>query len=252
MSVHTVAFPAVRRGTYTFLRESRRTSHVYLFADVDATRMQAARQAAGGTLSYAGFVVKAAADAIAAGYPQARSVLRDGIRPRIAVLDDVHVKVLFDKEVDGERCVLSGVVPAAQAMSVHEVQDVIDGYKKAPADGTGPFATALRVARLPLPLLRPLWRLALRDPRRRAALQGTVAVTSVGHAAVRAILPQVNGPVGFGIGRIETVPAIRGGQVAAVAQFTLSLSFDHRVLDGAAAAELLAAVKHRLENWGSR
>ena len=31
--------------------------------------------------------------------------------------------------------------------------------------------------------------------------------------------------------------------------FTLSLAFDHRVLDGAMASEVLALVKDRLESW---
>lgn len=249
MSSQTIPFPPARRGTYTWLSDARRTSHVYLFADVDATRIQAARQAAGGALSYPTFVIKAAADAIVDDHPQARSILRDGLNPKVAVFDDVHVKVLFDKVVGGDRCVVSCVVPAAQGLSAHEVQEILDVHKKAPVDQTGPFATAMRALRLPLPVLRPVWRLALRDPRRRFALQGTVGVTSVGHAAVRAILPQVSGPVGFGIGRVETVPVVRDGQIVAAPQFTLSLAFDHRLLDGAQAAELLAAVKNRLETW---
>ncbi|HSV68391.1 MAG TPA: 2-oxo acid dehydrogenase subunit E2 [Mycobacteriales bacterium] len=241
-------FPAARRGTYAFLRDARDTCHVYLMADVDATALRAARRANEGKLSYVSFVVKAAADVLT-GYPDARAVLHDGPRPRLAVFDDVHAKVLFDKTVDGQRCVVSGTVLAAQSRTVLEVQDAIDTYKDAEVAETGPFAQVRRMQRLPLPLVRLVYRLALRDPARRAALQGTFAVTSIGHEPVRAIFPMVSGTLGFGVGRIADEAVVRAGEIGVAPRFTLSLSFDHRVLDGAMAAEVLARVKDRLETW---
>ncbi len=245
-SIH--AFPQARRGTYTFLQDARETCHVYLAADVDATRLKAARAATNGKISFISFVVKAAADVVTE-YPDARSVLRDGIRPRLAVVDDVHAKVLFDKTVDGQRCVVSGTVPCGPERSVLEVQDAIDTYKNADVAATGPFRQVRRMQRLPLPVARIVYRLALRDPVRRATLQGTFSVTSVGHEPVRAIYPMITGALGFGIGRIADVPVARDGQVRIAPQFTLSLAFDHRVLDGALASEVLARVKDRLELW---
>ena len=77
----------------------------------------------------------------------------------------------------------------------------------------------------------------------------TFAVTSVGHTQVRAILPMIGGTLGFGVGRVTDVPVVRAGRIEIAPQLTLSLAFDHRVLDGALAAELLALVKDRLESW---
>ncbi|MFF3838337.1 2-oxo acid dehydrogenase subunit E2 [Streptomyces sp. NPDC001930] len=242
--------PAARRGTWTFLHGgARRTCHVYLMADVDATRLKSARVDSGGKLSYVSLLVKAAADVVAA-YPQARSMLQGGsMRPRIAVLDDVDVKVLFDKTVDGERCVVAGTVHAAQDLSVLDVQNSIDVYKDAPVDTSGPFAKVKQMQRLPLPIARLAYRAAMGNAARRADIQGTFSVTSVGHEPVRAIFPMISGTLGFGIGRIADATLVRDGQIHIAPQFTLSLAFDHRVIDGALASEVLARVKDRLETW---
>lgn len=248
MSGTTVtAFPRARRGTLTFLHGARETCHVYLWADVDATRMVAARAASGGKLSYVGLLVKEAADVVA-GLPDARAMLQGGLlRPRLAVSRDVDVKVLFDKTVDGQRCVVSGTVPDAARLTALEVQEHISAYKEAPVAATGPFRQLLKMQRLPLPVARLAYRAALRDPARRAAMQGTFSVTSVGQEPVRAIFPMISGTLGFGIGRIADSPVADGGEVRVGPVCALSLAFDHRVVDGALAAEVLGQVKGRLE-----
>ncbi|HEU5356290.1 MAG TPA: 2-oxo acid dehydrogenase subunit E2 [Actinocrinis sp.] len=246
------AFPAARKGTYTFLKDARGTAHVYLMTDVDATRIKQARKDAGSKISYVSYVVKAAAQVIASS-PEARGVLRPGLRLKVATVGDVHAKVLFDKRTaDGQRCVVSGTVFRAEQAGVEEIQQIIDTYKNADLDDPkGPWAQLAKVQRLPLPVARLAYRAVTRKPERRTALQGVFSVTSVGQEPVRAIFPMINGALGFGVGRIVDTPVVRGGEIAVAPLFTLSLAFDHRLLDGAQAAELLAATKAALENWGS-
>ncbi|MFE9422262.1 2-oxo acid dehydrogenase subunit E2 [Kitasatospora sp. NPDC006697] len=249
MSPAVHPLPTARKGTYTFLRDARNTCHVFLMADVDATALKAARAATDGKASYISFVVKAAAEVVAQ-VPAARSVLTDGLRPRIAVLDEIHAKVLFDKTADGTRCVVSGTVESVQDRSVLEVQDAIDTYKNASLDDPeGPFAQLRRMQRLPLPVAGLVYRLAMRNPLRRAALQGVFSVTSVGQEPVRAIFPMISGTLGFGVGRIADAAVVVDGEIRVAPVFTLSLAFDHRVLDGALASEVLARTKQLLENW---
>ncbi|WP_017598914.1 2-oxo acid dehydrogenase subunit E2 [Nocardiopsis lucentensis] len=248
MSAALRDLPAQRRQTYAFLRDARSTCHVHLLADVDATALRRDREASGRRVSYVSYVVKTAAAAIAAN-ADARAVLRDGLRPRLATVDDVHAKVLFDKTVDGQRCVLSGSVESAQRRDIADIQRIVDDHKKDEVTPDGPFAQVRRLQRLPVPLGLLLYKTVLRDPRRRARLQGVFSVTSVGHTPVRAILPMIAGTWGFGVGAITDTPVVRDGEVVVRPVFTLSLTFDHRVVDGALAAELLAEVTHGLENW---
>lgn len=243
------AFPRERAHTYAFLEDARRTCHVHLMADVDATRIKAARAASGGGTSFVSYVVKVAADVVAA-CPQARESLQDGLRPRLATTPDVNAKVLFDKTIGAQRCVVSGTVTSAQSRSIEEIQQAIEEYKRADVTKTGPFGALWTLQRLPLPLLRLVYRVVLRNPARRAALQGVFSVTSVGQEPVRAIFPMIAGTLGFGVGRIADTPVARDGEVVVAPMFTLSLAFDHRVLDGALASELLGRVKRGLETWG--
>ena len=248
MSATPRPFPSARRQTYTFLTDARSTCHVFLLTSVDATAVEKARASSPTRLSVVSFVVKAAADALAAA-PDARLVLRDGWRPRLYSPPGIHAKVLFDKRVGDQRCVVSGTVPDVHNRSLARVQEAVDRYRDAPVDGTGPFKQVAMLQRLPLPLARLAYWAALRNPVRRAALNGTFSVTSVGQRLVEAILPMITGTLGFGVGRIEEAPVVTEGRIEARPVLPLSMAFDHRVLDGAAAADLMADVKHKLEEW---
>jgi pyruvate dehydrogenase E2 component (dihydrolipoamide acetyltransferase) len=82
---------------------------------------------------------------------------------------------------------------------------------------------------------------------------GTFTVTNLGTYGVDAFTPILNqGETGIlGAGRIMEKPAVYRGQIAQRAMMTLSLTFDHRVIDGAPAAEFLATVIEFF-NYGER
>ena len=52
----------------------------------------------------------------------------------------------------------------------------------------------------------------------------------------------------LGVGRVVEKPVILQGQIAKGATMYLSLTFDHRVVDGAPAAEFLQKLKGYLED----
>jgi pyruvate/2-oxoglutarate dehydrogenase complex dihydrolipoamide acyltransferase (E2) component len=52
----------------------------------------------------------------------------------------------------------------------------------------------------------------------------------------------------WGLGQISSRPVVRDDVVCAAPILPVSLTFDHRVLDGALAAEIVAALKNTLEN----
>jgi pyruvate/2-oxoglutarate dehydrogenase complex dihydrolipoamide acyltransferase (E2) component len=77
---------------------------------------------------------------------------------------------------------------------------------------------------------------------------GTATITNLGAYGVDAFTPILNPPQAaiLGIGRIRPRPVWQDGQWVARQACALSLTFDHRVADGAPAAELLAAVARRM------
>lgn len=77
----------------------------------------------------------------------------------------------------------------------------------------------------------------------------TFTVTNLGMFDIDAFTPIVNPPEAaiLGVGRIVDKVVIRAGKIAQRAMMTLSLSFDHRLVDGAPAAAFLQTVKQLLE-----
>jgi pyruvate dehydrogenase E2 component (dihydrolipoamide acetyltransferase) len=78
---------------------------------------------------------------------------------------------------------------------------------------------------------------------------GTFTVTNLGMFGVEAFTPIVPLPqcAVLGLGRIAREPAVRGDAIVPRDLLTLSLTFDHRVVDGAPAARFLASVRDRIE-----
>ena len=79
---------------------------------------------------------------------------------------------------------------------------------------------------------------------------GTFTITNLGANEVDGFTPIINPPqVGIlGVGRVVEKPVIANGEIAKGETMYLSLTFDHRVIDGAPAAEFLQTVKRLLED----
>lgn len=79
---------------------------------------------------------------------------------------------------------------------------------------------------------------------------GTFTISNLGMYAVDAFTPIINQPEAaiLGVGRIQEKPVGVNGEIKLRSMMTLSLSFDHRIVDGAPAAEFLTDLKDVLEN----
>jgi pyruvate dehydrogenase E2 component (dihydrolipoamide acetyltransferase) len=79
---------------------------------------------------------------------------------------------------------------------------------------------------------------------------GTFTVTNLGMYEVDAFTPVINPRqvAILGVGRIQSKPVVYDGQVVVRQMMTLSLVFDHRLVDGAPAARFLQRIKQLIEN----
>lgn len=77
---------------------------------------------------------------------------------------------------------------------------------------------------------------------------GLFTITNLGMYGIDAFTPIINLPqiAILGVGRIIEKPAVYDGQIAIRSLMTLSLTFDHRIVDGAPAAAFLHDVAGRL------
>jgi len=81
----------------------------------------------------------------------------------------------------------------------------------------------------------------------------TITITSLGAIGGIATTPIINAPETsiIGVNKMQERPAIRNGQVVARTMMNLSASFDHRIVDGYDGAQLVQALKGKLENPGA-
>ena len=79
---------------------------------------------------------------------------------------------------------------------------------------------------------------------------GTFTITNLGMYEIDAFTPIINLPEAaiLGVGRIQPKAVVRDGEIVARQMWTLSLVFDHRLVDGAPAARFLQRIKQLVEN----
>jgi pyruvate dehydrogenase E2 component (dihydrolipoamide acetyltransferase) len=81
--------------------------------------------------------------------------------------------------------------------------------------------------------------------------ESTFSITNPGVFGGLFGLPVINQPnvAILGLGAIEKRPVVINDAIAIRSMVYLTLSYDHRVVDGATAHQFMANVKHTLENW---
>jgi len=201
---------------------ARETARVTLTTEVDATRLVEARtrlKAAyaaelGFDIGYNDLLIAICAHALRE-HPALNSRLEGD---SIHLLDEVHVGLA----VDTERGLLVPVVRHADRLRLAEI------------------ARALR-------------ELVARARQGRSGPDelkgGTFTITNLGAYGIDAFTPIINLPecAILGVGRIAPRPAVVDGQLAVRQRLWLSLTFDHRLVDGAPAARFLQRIAQLVE-----
>jgi len=249
--VQLVNFPKQRRHTYYFLSQARNNAQVLLTTDIDMSSVESAKQQyndEGQTISYIVFLIKAISTVIKR-YPRANSSLLEGWWPKIALYDSVIAKFVLDKVSADERLVLSAVVKNSDSLAEGEIQKVINGYKSANYDNSPEFENIRKLNSLPRFLGKYLYRYILSNPLRRQVIQGSFTISSLGHRPVDAFFPISSNTLAFGAGAIRQKVIAQEGKPVVRAVMPLSMVFDHRVIDGAMAADILDSIKKALESY---
>ncbi len=81
---------------------------------------------------------------------------------------------------------------------------------------------------------------------------GTISITNIGSIGGTYATPIINHPevAILGMYKIQEKPIIKNGELSSIKVMNLTLTADHRLIDGAVAARFLKAVVERLENPG--
>jgi pyruvate dehydrogenase E2 component (dihydrolipoamide acetyltransferase) len=197
------------------------TAPVTLTTEADATKLVSRRDelkasVSGGAVAptYTDLLVKLTATAL-----EKHSLLNAyWENEQIRVLDDIHIALA----VDTEEGLLAPVLRDANKKSIEQI-----------AEESRSLAETARARKLD-----------------RDSLQGgTFTITNLGTYGIDAFTPIINLPqcAILGVGAIRLKPAVYEGQLAARHMVSLSLTFDHRIVDGAPAAAFLKTVRELIE-----
>ena len=195
-------------------RSFRTAPHSTVIMEVDmsnAARLRSERQ-----ISYTELLVKAVAGALRK-HPLLNSTLTED--EKIKVYEDINIGV---------------AVATEQGLVVPVIHDV---DKKSPEE----IATKLRE----LAEKAREGKLAKED-----VSGGTFTITNLGMFGVDLFMPIINPPEAaiLGVGKIVDKPLIEGKEIVIKPVITLSLAYDHRIVDGAPAALFLQEIKRTLES----
>lgn len=197
------------------LKSLQSTAQLTITTEVDVTALVARRERlqAQFRLTFTDLVVEAVAGALVA-HPRLRvTVEGDLVEPHVEV--NIGIAVALDEGL---------IVPVIRDADKKTLQQIADEARQ--------LAEKARAGSLGVDDLHG----------------GTFTITNLGRYGVDAFTPIVNQPqvAILGVGRIVHKPGVHEGQIAVRWMMTLSLTFDHRIVDGAPAAAFLQDVAARL------
>lgn len=220
-----VPFKGIRRAIANAMVKSVYTApHVTLMDEVDVTQLVALRQKAkpiaekkGVKLTYLPFIVKALVAAVRQ-FPALN-----------AMIDEEKQEIVYKKyynigiATDTDAGLLVPVIFDADRKNVWTIADEIKNLAVRGREG----------------------KLAPNE------IKGsTISITNIGSAGGMFFTPVINFPevAILGTGRITEKPVVKNGEIVAAPVMALSLSFDHRIIDGATAQNFLNYIKQLLSD----
>ncbi len=223
--VQRIPFKGVRKAIAQAMVQSMYTApHVTLMDEVDVTALIALRErlkpvaaARGVKLTYLPFVVKALIAAVRQ-YPMLNASL-DEKNQEIVIKKAVHMGIATDTD---NGLIVPVVFDADRKNMVMIAQEIAD------------LASRGRSGKLTAAEMRG----------------STITITNIGSAGGMFFTPVINFPEAaiIGTGRITPKPVVRDGALAIGQVMSLSLSFDHRLIDGATAQSALNVIKTLLHD----
>lgn len=216
-SIRKIIAQAMAKSAYT-------APHVTVMDEVDVTELVQVRkelkplaEERGAKITYLPFIVKAMIAAIRK-YPHLNASLDDE-RQELVVKHNYHIGIATDTE----RGLVVPVVRDADRKSMWTIAaEISDMAQRARTNKLGP-----------------------------AEMRGsTISITNIGSAGGMFFTPIINYPevAILGVGRITEKPVMKNGEVVGAHMMALSLSFDHRIIDGVMGQNFVNEMKRLLEN----
>lgn len=239
--------------------ESRRMVGVNFFAEVDLSRIEAYRhdpknESGGRRIPYTAFVVKAAAKALTE-FPYANARLFARFPAFLLGTSTVRFRradmaVAVERSQPGmEGTAFCDILRSADQRSLGEISDWLQVLSQATPENNQQWREfSQTIKRLPRWLAAWAIRLPCFFPSLWVKYRGGAAVvSSPAKYGVDGIAATWVWPVGVSFGLVKQRPVVRDGKILACPTFTLTMSFDRRLMAGAQAAHVFKRIVDLLE-----
>jgi len=245
-----VPYPKMRRAIAVMLRSFQRKAMIHGLIEVDVTRARAHlrdhKAKTGESLSFTAFLIACVGKAVDEN--KAVQAYRQG-RKHLVVFDDVDVATTIEREVAGQQVPLVYVIREANHKTFrqihHEIRanQVEDVTKAALGFKAFQFMPTVLFTRF-------LWWMLRTSPRLHKKVCGTVVVTAVGMFGKGSGwgIPVAESTLSIMLGGVAEKPGVVDGQIAIREYLSLTISFDHNIIDGAPAARFTQRLKELIES----
>lgn len=244
-------FSPMRRMGSTLLRSARQKNIIHGLIEVDVTPVRAYmrdhRERTGETLSMTAFFLSCLAAAVAE--EPALQAFRVGNRQYI--FDDVDVMMQLERQTAaGEKIVATHVVRAANQKTFRQIHHEIRQVQHEPLENQQIQRLRNLMAHFPMLFFRLYWWYAGRNIHVMRRYGAMVGITSVGMfgSSLGWGIPISFATVHLTVGGIGEKPGIVDGQIAIREYASLTLSFDHDMVDGAPAARFCQRFRTLIES----
>ena len=245
-----VPYPKVKRFMATAFRLSRHMPFIHGLIEVDVTGVRSFlrehKAKTGESLSFTAFLIACLAQAVEEN--KAVQAFRLG-RKRLILFEDVDVETYIERGGAGRSLPMPYVIRAANRKTAREIHQEI---RAAQVQEVAKAATGFNLVQyMPTFLIGFFLRILGRDPKQMKKYTGTVALSSVGMFGKGGGwgIPPANPPsLLVTVGGIGEKPGVADGHIAIREYLSLTLSFDHDIIDGAPAARFTQRFKELIES----
>lgn len=220
----------------------------YFFLDIDMTWVEELRATLaknGIRVTATAFLLKAIAIAQRA-HPDTRTALLPF--GRTVVFNDIVAGFTVERFIGSQPTLFFGAIKEPDTKSISEISEELRVHAEQDVDSVAGLDLQSKFTWMPWWMRRMILWVGLQIPSiRLQCLGATFGLSSLGKFGIKAMIPPCVSTSTFGVGAIEKRPVVLNGQIEIRKMMTLTLNFDHRIIDGAPAARFLNDVQKLLE-----
>jgi pyruvate/2-oxoglutarate dehydrogenase complex dihydrolipoamide acyltransferase (E2) component len=245
-----VPYAKIRRFMAAEFRLSHHMPLIHGLLEVDVTRarefLREQKANTGESLSFTAFLIACLAQAVEEHKTVQAS--RKG-RRHLILFEEVDVLTYIEHGAAGHSLPMPYIIRVANHKTVREIHHEI---RAAQVQDVAKAAVGYKLVQsLPTSLFSYFLRIVGKDLRQMKKYVGTVALSSVGmfgHGAGWGIPPASPPSLWVTVGGIGEKPGAVDGQIAIREYLSLTISFDHDIIDGAPAARFTQRLKELIES----